>query len=156
MKFSVSAAVLLAVAVAAVRGDIAQVKKDVASIDAAVIDLNKQLASDDINYFSALGIHSSAQSLDGKIKTATMDANAVTEPVSESDANDIISTLTGTEGNVKTATGRLVTLKPKFDGLGVTGLAKDDISALSTDTEAFGDALVAKAPTASKQDAQNL
>lgn len=152
MKFAVSSAVLLAVAVALVRGDIATVKSDVSAIDAAVTDLNNQLKSDDINYFSALGIHSSAMNLDGKIQTATKDTNATTDAISDADAQSIIDTLTGTEKNVKSATDRLVVLKPKFDSLGVTGLAKGDVDSLATDTHAFGQALVGKAP-ADKKDA---
>lgn len=155
MKFFTTAA-LLALAVAIVSADVATVKADVAAIDSAVTDLNNKLASNNINYFSALGIHDAAQALDKKIQTATSDVSSNTETVSESDAQDIINTLTGTEANVKTATDRLVTLKPKFDSLGVTNLAKQDIAALSTDTDAFGKALVAAAPADLQSNAQSL
>ena len=114
------------------------------------------MASNNINYFSALGIHNAAQALDKKIQTATSDVNSNTETVTESDAQDIINTLTGTEVNVKSATDRLVTLKPQFDSLGVTNLAKQDIAALSTDTDAFGKALVAAAPADLQSKAQTL
>jgi Hydrophobic surface binding protein A len=155
MKFFATAA-LLALAVAIVSADVATVKADVAAIDSAVTDLNNKLASDNINYISALGIHNSAQALDKKIQTATTDVTSNTETVTESDAQDIINTLTGTEANVKTATDRLVTLKPKFDSLGVSNLAKQDVAALSTDTDAFGKALVAAAPADLQASAQSL
>lgn len=155
MKFATSA-VLLALAVALVRGDVATIKSDVAKIDSAVTALNKQLASDNLNYFSALAIDSASKDLDTQIKQGTADVKANTETVTSDDANEIIATLTGTEKNVVTATDRLVVLKPKFDGLGVTGIARDDINALSTDTADFGDALVAAAPAAQQPDARAL
>lgn len=155
MKFFTTAA-LLALAVAIVSADIATIKSDITAIDSAVTDLNDKLASNNIGYITALGIHSSAQDLDKKIQTATTDVTSNTETVTEADAQDIINTLTGTEKNVKTATDRLVVLKPKFDSLGVTNLAKQDISALSTDTDAFGKALVAAAPADLQSSAQSL
>lgn len=147
---------LLALAISTVFGDISQVKKDISEIDAAVEDLSSQLKSDDLNYITALGIHNSAQDLDGKIKTATTDVNDTKEDASESDAKEIINTLTGTEKTVETIADRLVTLQPKFASLGVSGLAKDDINQLSTDVDAFGKALVSKTPSSQKETAQEL
>jgi hypothetical protein len=155
MKFFTSAA-LLALAVALVRADVATIKADIAAIDSAVSDLNTRLQSNNIGYLTALGIHSSAQDLDKAIQKGTADVKANTETVTDADAQDIINTLTGTETNVASATSRLVTLKPKFDSLGVSNLAKQDVAALQTDTDAFGKALVAAAPSAEQADAQAL
>ncbi|UZJ56240.1 hypothetical protein CBS101457_005560 [Exobasidium rhododendri] len=149
-------AIFLAVALALVRGDVATIKTDVANIDAAVTSLNTQLASDNINYVTALGIDSAAKKLDTQVKQGTTDVGANTDPVTDADASDIITSLTATEKNVKSATDRLVVLKPQFDSLGVSGLAQTDINNLSTDTHAFGQALVAVTPTAEKDAATAL
>lgn len=157
MKFLASTSSLLLLAATLVSSTtIATVKSDVASIDSAVTSLNNQLSSSSINYFSALAINNAAVDVDNKIKSATSDVEALTETPTDADAQEIITTLTGTEKNVKSATDRLIVLKPQFDSLGVTGLAKDDINNLKTDTAAFGAALVKIAPTAEKQQAQQL
>lgn len=155
MKFFTSAA-LLAVAVALVRADIATIRSDIAAIDSAVSDLNTRLGASSINYITALGIHNSAQALDKKIQQGTADVQSNTETVTDEIAQEFITTLTGTEKNVASATSRLAAQKPNFDKLGVTNLAKQDIAALSTDTDAFGKALVAAAPSAEQASAQAL
>ncbi|SOV03330.1 uncharacterized protein UDID_06553 [Ustilago sp. UG-2017a] len=154
MKFiaSTSALILLLTSGATV----AQVKSDVSAIDSAVRSLNQQLQTDSLNYFSALAINSAANSLDDKIKSGTSDVKSLTETPTDADAQEIISTLTGTEVNVKSATDRLIALKSQFNSLGVAGVVKADIDSLKTDTAAFGAALVAAAPSAEKADAQAL
>lgn len=157
MKFVACTSALLLVIASVVSGtSVAQVKSDVAAIDSAVNSLNEQLQSNSLNYFSALAINSAANSVDDKIKSATTDVQDLTETPTDADAQDIINTLTGTEVNVKSATDRLVALKPQFDSLGVTGIAKTDINNLKTDTATFGAALVQVAPSAEKADAQAL
>ncbi|CDR88816.1 uncharacterized protein SPSC_05648 [Sporisorium scitamineum] len=157
MKFITSSSALLLVLASIVSGTtVATVKSDVSAIDTAVTSLNQQLQATSLNYFSALAINSAANSLDDKIKTATTDVQDLTETPTDADANEIISTLTGTEKNVKSATDRLIVLKPQFENLGVAGIAKGDIDSLKTDTAAFGAALVKVAPAAEKEAAQDL
>lgn len=157
MKFIYTTSALLLVLTSIVSSTtVAQVKSDIAAIDSAVASLNQQLASDDLNYFSALGINSAANTLDDKIKSGTSDVQSLTEAPSVADAQDIITTLTATEVNVKSATNRLVVLKPKFDSLGITGIAKGTIATLKTDTATFGAALVHASPDSEKAQAQSL
>lgn len=157
MKFLFTSSALLLVLASIVSSTtVAQVKSDVAAIDSAVTSLNSQLASNDLNYFSALAIHSAAVSLDDKIKSGTTDVEGLTETPTDADAEDIINTLTGTEVNVKSATDRLIALKPQFASLGVTGIAKGDVASLKNDTAAFGAALVSVTPSAEKAAAQAL
>lgn len=157
MKFIACSSALLLVLASIVSGTtVAQVKSDIAAIDSAVSSLNQQLQSNSLNYFSALSIHNAAVAVDDKIKSGTSDVDALTQTPSDADAKEIISTLTGTEANVKSATNRLIVLKPQFDSLGVTGIAKGDINNLKTDTAAFGAALVKVAPSAEKSAAQAL
>ena len=156
MKLLLSTTSLLLLAYTTLATTVATVKSDISSIDSAVTSLNKQLASNSINYFSALAINNAAVDVDNKIKSATSDVNSLTETPTDADAQEIIATLTGTEKNVKSATDRLIVLKPQFDSLGVTGLAKDDINNLKTDTAAFGAALVKVSPQAEKEQAQSL
>lgn len=157
MKFVACTSALLLVIASVVSGTtVAQVKSDITAIDTAVASLNQQLQSNSLNYFSALAIHSAAVQVDDKIKAGTSDVNSLTETPTDADAQEIINTLTGTEVNVKSATDRLIVLKPQFDSLGVTGIAKGDINNLKTDTAAFGAALVNVAPAAEKASAQAL
>lgn len=156
MKIFTSAALLAALAVVLVHADVATIKADLASIDKAVADLNTRLQSNNIGYLTALGIHISAQDLDKDIQTGIADVKANKETVTDADAKDIIKTLNGTEINVASATSRLATLKPTFDRLGVTGIAKQDVVALAADTKSLGKALVAAAPSAEKAEAQAL
>ncbi|CEH18752.1 Cell wall galactomannoprotein [Ceraceosorus bombacis] len=131
--------------------------KDVAAIDAGVAKLNNDLAAQDLNYFSALGIHQSAINLDNTIKTATTNVNALSaDEVTEADAQEVLNTLTGTEVNVKSASQRLIAQKPNFDRLGVTGLARDDTNNLARDTKTYGAALLSKTPASLKTDASTL
>ena len=155
MQFA-RASILLTLAAAASAATIAQVKQDVATINTDVTALKTALASNSLNYFSALAIHQQAVTLDGAVKNATADANSLTVAVSSSDASSLITTLTGTEKNVSAVCDRLVALKSQFTSLGVAGIAKGDIASLSTDVNTFGQALVSKTPSAQKATASAL
>ena len=155
MQFA-RASILLTLAAMVSAATIAQVKQDVATIDADVKALQKSLASNSLNYFSALAIHQQAVTLDNAVKNATSDANSLTVAVSSTDANALITTLTGTEKNVSGVCDRLIALKGQFTSLGVAGIAKGDIAALQNDTKLFGTALVSKTPSAQKPAASSL
>ena len=154
MQFA-RASILLTLAAMVSAATVADVKKDIATIDADVKALQTSLASNSLNYFSALAIHQQAVNLDSAVKSATTDANSVAT-VTDADAQDFITTLTATEQNVSAVCDRLVALQPQFTSLGVAGIAKGDIASLQTDTHAFGQALVSKAPAAEQADAQAL
>ncbi|TKY88882.1 hypothetical protein EX895_002123 [Sporisorium graminicola] len=157
MKFIATSSALLLVLASIVSGTtVATVKSDISAIDTAVTSLNKQLQSDSLTYFSALAISQAATALDDKIKTGTTDVQGLTETPTDADAQDIINTLTGTEKNVKSATDRLVVLKPQFTSLGVQSIAKSNIATLKTDTATFGAALVSVSPANEKAAAQSL
>ena len=154
MQFA-RASILLTLAAMVSAATVADVKADIAKIDSSVTSLQSALASNSLNYFSALAIHQQAVNLDSAVKSATTDANSVTG-VTDADAQDFISTLTGTEVKVSAVCDRLVALKPQFTSLGVAGIAKGDITSLSASVNTFGQALVSKAPAAEQADAQAL
>lgn len=93
MKFF-SSALIVALCAAVVSADLAAVKADIAALDAAVIGLRDSFPAnpDSISYFSALAIHQKAGDADATIKKSTDDVNALTETVTEADAQEFIDT----------------------------------------------------------------
>ncbi|PWN26394.1 hypothetical protein BDZ90DRAFT_221878 [Jaminaea rosea] len=158
MKFAAASIIAFAILAALAVADVATVKKDVANIDSQAASLDKKLQSEDgSNYFSALAINGAAGDLDNAIKQGTTDTNANTETVSESDASDILNTLSSsTEPHVASISKRLVAIHDNLKKIGVAGIAKGTLNSINTDQQAFSAALIKQAPEDKKAEAQTL
>jgi len=134
-----------------VKRDAATVESDISAISAQVTKLN-----DDITTFSsnptsladALAIHTDATQLETIINTATTDTNA-SPAFSESDGNTILSDIETLQPLISNALTNLEAQHANFAKLPLAGsvaLVESDLNTLNTDTTAFENALVAKAP----------
>ncbi|CAO1614506.1 unnamed protein product [Parajaminaea phylloscopi] len=150
--------IALAAFVAVVAADIGLVKQDVTKIDQQAASLDNKLKTEDgSNYFSALAINGAAGDLDNVIKQATSDAQANKDPVTEADADTILSTLSGsTEPHVVSISNRLIAIRPNLAKIGVAGIAKGTLNNIAADTKAYSAQLVAQAPASRKDQAQAL
>ncbi|PWN52258.1 hypothetical protein IE53DRAFT_367372 [Violaceomyces palustris] len=158
MQFSSASFLLLSLALfGLVSCDFAKVQSDVNDVQTSVNQLNTTLATaSGSDYFQDLSIHNEAQDLNSKLQAATTDVQATTEPVTESQADQLINQLTVVEKTTKQLTDRLIAIKPGFQKAGVTSLVKSDTSALADSTKSFGASLVDKAPDSRKSQAQDL
>ncbi|CAO1638897.1 unnamed protein product [Sympodiomycopsis kandeliae] len=157
MKFFATALVAVLAFAMLVAADVATIKSDVAKIDQQATALSQSLQKEDgSNYFSALAINGAAGDLDNAIKQGVKDVNANTDTVSDADAKDIISTLTGTSTTVDSISARLIAIEPNLEKIGVQGIAKGTLTQTAADTKDFGAALVKQAPAAEKDSASAL
>ncbi|KZV85018.1 hypothetical protein EXIGLDRAFT_775951 [Exidia glandulosa HHB12029] len=152
--------VLLAAALPAVLGTVAQIQADITAIGARLATLENALtaftSSGDI--LGALGVHTDATNVDSAIKTAATDTTN-TAAFSETDGAAILKAVQGIEPNIIATLNAVVAKKATFQGVpigGVPTLVKQDLAALSTDTKAFENALLAKAPADLKSQANTI
>ncbi|KZV76623.1 hydrophobic surface binding protein [Peniophora sp. CONT] len=161
MKFSAGLAALLAVAVSAspVKRDAATVESDIAAISAQVTTLNNAITTFGTSkaLTDALAIHSDAQTLEGLITKATTDTNA-SDAFTEDEGAAILTAIQGLQPNIVTALQDLDSQHDNFASqpiAGLDGVVESDLNTLNTDTTAFENALLAKAPADIQAQAQS-
>ncbi|KFG79160.1 4MeS [Metarhizium anisopliae] len=149
---------LLFLAVAAtgsvIKRDVAQVKKDLDTINSDTIAVTNAVNGYTGGLASAFPIVTAQQQLSKDLKSATANAQD-TGVVSEPDADDIIAYIINTlEPNIETSLSDLEAKKSQFDADGLTSTVHDSLQSLHTDTSNYGNALTAGAPPSKKPQAE--
>ncbi|KAG2199616.1 hypothetical protein INT46_004608 [Mucor plumbeus] len=99
-------------------------------------------------YAGALGVHSSEQTLETKLKAATTSCCAVTTTVTEEDATAVLSVVGTLVPEIEDALTAITNKKSQFDAvLLATSLVKADIKNLNTEVNALDTCLIAVTPT---------
>ncbi|KAJ7752474.1 hydrophobic surface binding protein [Mycena maculata] len=128
---------------------VAQVEADIATISSQVTALDN-----DINGFPASGllgaldIHSAAGTLETALDQATSDVTA-TGPLDEADGTTILNAVEAIEPTIINALTSISTKQADFAAEPISGLSAlvlVDLQTLQTDTDGFGNALIANAP----------
>ncbi|KAG6380048.1 hydrophobic surface binding protein A-domain-containing protein [Boletus reticuloceps] len=138
------------------------VKRDAAKVGQDIEDLDKQVQALDasVNAFPNMGgtlaqvyaIHQATESVDKVIMTTTNDANA-SEGFNDDEGNSIFSLIKERLGpDVKKGLDDLVAKHPAISALHASPIAEADINILKKDSNALGNAIVAKAPANLKSD----
>jgi len=159
-----SFAILVSLVTAVSASTVANVLTDVSTISSDVTTLKSN-----INAFTAttqLGtaesILAESISLVSVINSATTDVNNVTPlPVSESDGQSILNAITALEPNIIAALQAIGTTAKRalFAGLPIQNVVPSvhtDLTNLKTATDAFGAALIVKAPSDLQSEASTL
>jgi len=140
---------------------VSQVETDIASISGQVTTLDNAINSfpnTGGSLLAALAIHTDSTSLQSSLNQATSDING-TPPFSEADGQVIFTSVQSFEPKILDALKAIAGKRAAFDGLplgGVSGLVKQDLANLRTATDAFADALIAKAPDDLKQQSTDI
>ncbi|KAI0037160.1 hydrophobic surface binding protein A-domain-containing protein [Vararia minispora EC-137] len=151
MRFAFfSLIVALVVSAVPVKRNAATVETDIANINTQVNNLNTA-----INTFAAsptlvngLAIHTGAAPLESAVNTATSDTNA-SAAFTEAEGQTILTAIQSLATNVISTLSNLDGQHAKFAALPLAGsvqLVELDLQTLSSDTTAFENALIAKAP----------
>ncbi|KAF8128970.1 hydrophobic surface binding protein A-domain-containing protein [Boletus edulis] len=138
------------------------VKRDAAKVGQDIENLDEQAQALDasVNAFPNMGgtltqvygIHQAAVNMDKYIKTTTNDVNA-SEGFSDDEGNSMLSLIKeGLAPDVKKGLDDLVAKKSALFALGADSITKADIDTLKEDSNAFKNAIVAKAPANLKND----
>ncbi|KDR66234.1 hypothetical protein GALMADRAFT_81133 [Galerina marginata CBS 339.88] len=133
------------------RRTVDQVQADIATISTKVTALDKAINAFPLtggSLIAALGIHNSAVTLIGTLKTATADVIA-TGPLGEDDGRAVLSAVEAVEPIIDDSLIGIVAKKPAFQALPIGGLPAlilQDLTFLKGNTSAFSDALIASAP----------
>ncbi|KAF5349121.1 hypothetical protein D9756_009496 [Leucocoprinus leucothites] len=131
--------------VADVLADLNTVKSRVTTLDNAINGFPNSGGT----LTQALAIHTDATNTQTAVDDTTADANTVPTPVSESDGQSILNSITSIEPVIENALSAIVTKKAAFDALpvgGIPALVAQDLSNLSASTSALENALISKAP----------
>ncbi|VDB92546.1 unnamed protein product [Peniophora sp. CBMAI 1063] len=161
MKFSVSF-VSLSLAVNAIaspfKRDAATVEADIATITSQVSALNDAITQfgTSKSLTDALAIHSDAGTLETAINQATSDTNA-SDAFTEDEGATILSAIQNLEPNIIAALQNLDSQHDNFASQPIAGLdavVESDLNTLNTDTTAFENALLSKAPADIQSQAQ--
>ncbi|KAF8586006.1 hypothetical protein K439DRAFT_1659918 [Ramaria rubella] len=147
--FVVIASFLTALAVPHSKRTVAKVEADISAISADITKLNNAInAFTSESLSDALAIHTQVITLEAAINTGTTDVQS-TGAVDEADATTILNAVEAIQPTIIEALHTFITKKTLFENLplaGATNLIRSDLSTLNTNTSAFEDALVAKAP----------
>lgn len=155
MKFSF-ATILVVLVSFAVAVDVSKLKEDLAAVDEAIENLDKHAQASSMSYFTALSISFAAQNLVGKIRTSSADIKALDSPISDADADDIITKLTATDGKVKPLVDDMIKIKPEWDKLGVMFIAAALVDEFQSQVKHLATQLVKACPNKQKERAQKL
>jgi hypothetical protein len=94
-------------------------------------------------------IHNDAVSLISALQKGTADASASTDPISESDGQDILNRIKAVNPTIFDALTAIVDKKPALAALplgGIVPLVHQDLINLQSNTTAFSNALIVQAP----------
>ncbi|RMY56911.1 hypothetical protein D0863_12818 [Hortaea werneckii] len=103
--------------------------------------------------FGAIPVQNAESNLEDSIKSATSNAKA-SGPVSSSDSQDIIDYINNTlEPNIDSAVTAIINKMSQFQSAGLAGTVRDDLDNLKSETDDLGAALVNKAASDKKTQA---
>ncbi|KAK4627979.1 hypothetical protein CLAFUR0_03970 [Fulvia fulva] len=125
----------------------ATVQADLNKINSDTQTLTQRANSYNGGLINALPVQNAEGTLENDIKSATSDAQA-SGPVSDADAQSIIDYINNTlEPSISSAVTAIVNKKAKFQADGLSSIVQKDFNNLKTETDDFGSALLAKAPS---------
>uniref|UniRef100_A0A0W0GD58 Putative hydrophobic surface binding protein n=1 Tax=Moniliophthora roreri TaxID=221103 RepID=A0A0W0GD58_MONRR len=134
-----------------VKRTVAQVEADIATMSSQVTSLNNQIQAfpnSGGSLTNALAIFNAAAALDRSITQGTTDVQN-TGVFSESDGRTIPRSVQAVQPTIISALDGIASKRAAFDGLpmgGISGLVKQYLAALGSDTMAFENALITNAP----------
>ncbi|KAG6914968.1 hypothetical protein DXG01_014167 [Tephrocybe rancida] len=136
-----------AVTVAVVEADIANISTKLNALDTAITAYSPNVGVGTLT--QALAIHTASTSLGTTIDSTTADVKTVPTPISDADAQAILSALSALEPTIDDSLTKIVARKAAFTALplgGIPALVKQDLSNLNASTNALEAALIASAP----------
>ncbi|KAI6908700.1 hypothetical protein D0869_09133 [Hortaea werneckii] len=136
-----------------IRRDAAQIQSDLMDINGDVVSLTDATNSYSGGLFGAIPVQNAESNLEDSIQSATSNAQA-SGPVSSSDSQDIIDYINNTlEPNIDSAVTAIINKMSQFQSAGLAGTVRTDLDNLKSETDDLGAALVNKAASDKKTQA---
>ncbi|EST07244.1 Cell wall galactomannoprotein [Kalmanozyma brasiliensis GHG001] len=125
---------------------IVDVKRDIITIDASIVNLYQHLQAPSPNAFTAFAAHQASNHLIADIRAGSTCISQLTEKPTDADAKLMLTTLGKTETKAKAVVNKMIAYYPKVTEMGGLKMATNTVLELQSQVKTFSEQLVRLAP----------